>query len=92
MKIPVPSAWWNRYRFDQVTTDGWKIHAIARNVSGIIESSPSTVAKTAPNRIPMYEGMNSNSRPTIEMMSVHHAIGVWIGVKLAVESLNLSTM
>ena len=33
-------------------TDGWKIHEIARNVSGIIESSASVVAKTVPKRRP----------------------------------------
>ena len=33
-------------------TAGWKIHEIARNVSGIIDSSASAVAKNVPKRRP----------------------------------------
>ena len=50
------------------------------------------VANTVPNRSPITAGIASSRRPTIEMPSVHQAIGVWIGVKPAVESLNRSTM
>ncbi len=51
------------------------------NVSGIIESSASTVAKAVPNRIPRYAGMKKSRMPTIEMPTVDHAMNVWIGVK-----------
>jgi hypothetical protein len=36
--------------------------------------------------------MNSSAIPTSEMPSVHHAIGVWIGVMPLVERLNSSVM
>ena len=88
----MPSAWWKPERFEVCATDGWKIQAIARNVSGIIESRPSTVANSAPKRIPRYAGMKRSSSPTIEMTSVHHAIGVLMGVNPFCDSLNLSTM
>jgi len=39
-------------RFEPWATDGWKIQAIARNVSGIIDNRPSTVANSAPKRMP----------------------------------------
>ena len=51
------------------------------NVSGIIESSASTVANTVPKRIPRYAGMKNSRIPTIEIPSVHQAMNVWIGVK-----------
>ena len=70
------------------TTEGWKIHEIARNVSGIIAKIASIVAKLVPNFSPMYEGMNSSRIPTTEIPSAHHWIGVSIGVKLALESPN----
>ena len=55
----------------------------ASNVSGIIDRRPSTVANIAPNRIPSNAGMNRSRMPTIEIPSVHQAIGVWIGVNPA---------
>jgi len=36
--------------------------------------------------------MKRSRKPTIEMITVHQAIGVWIGVNPLVESLNLLTM
>src|SRR3954468_15053510 len=65
----------------QSATDGWKIHAIAMNVSGIIDSSASTVANAVPKRIPRYAGMKKSRIPTIEIATVDHAMNVWIGVK-----------
>ena len=50
------------------------------------------VANTVPNRSPLTAGIARISSPTIEMPSVHQAIGVWIGVNPAVESLKRSTM
>ena|SRR2546423_6735544 len=72
-------------------TDGLKIHATARNVSGIIESRPSTVANTDPKRMPRYAGMKRSRIPMIEIPSVHHAIGVWMGVNPDCERLSLLT-
>ena len=58
------------------TAEGLKIHEIARNVSGIIDSSASVVANTVPNRSPSTAGIARSRRPPIEMPSVHQAIGV----------------
>ena len=40
------------------------------SVSGIIDSSPSTVANIAPSRMPSQAGMNTSRIPMIEMMIV----------------------
>ena len=69
-----------------------KIQPIATKVSGIIEMIPSAVANSVPNRMPRYAGIKSSNNPAIEIASVHHAIGVWIGVKPFVDRLSLSTM
>ena len=60
----------------QSATDGWKNGMIASSVSGIIESSPSTVANTAPNRMPSQAGMATSRMPMTEMTTVQYAIGV----------------
>ena len=52
------------------TTDGLKIQAMARKVSGIIERIASVVAKLAPKRIPRIAGMARRTSPTTEMPSV----------------------
>src|SRR2546422_10136372 len=75
-----PSSWWKPESWPQCATDGWKIQAIAMNVSGIIDSNASTVANTVPKRIPRYAGMKKSRMPTIEIPIVHHAMNVWIGV------------
>ena len=77
----VPSSWWKPDSCPQCTTDGWKIHAIAMNVSGIIDSNANVVAKTVPNRIPRYAGMKKSRIPKIAIPSVHQAMNVWMGVK-----------
>ena len=92
MKKPVPSAWWNLNTADQWLSPMLKIQPMATNVSGTMEMTPRIVANTVPKRIPRYAGMKSNSRPTIEMPSVHHAMNVWIGVKPLCERSSLSTM
>ena len=92
VKKPVPLVWRKCHSQLKSTADGLKIHEIARNVSGIIDSSASVVANTVPNRSPRTAGIASSSSPPIEMPSVHQAIGVWIGVNPAVESLKRSTM
>ena len=91
VKLP-PSIWWKPARLLKSTADGLKIHEIAMKVSGIIDRSASVVANPVPNRSPRYAGMNSSRIPTTEIPSVHHAIGVWIGVKPAVERWKRSTM
>ena len=91
-KKPVPLVWRKCHSQLKSTAEGLKIHEIARNVSGIIDSNASVVANTVPNRSPRTAGIASSSSPTIEMPSVHQAIGVWIGVNPAVESLKRSTM
>jgi hypothetical protein len=58
-----------------------KIHAIARNVSGVIARRPSTVANAVPKRIPRYAGMKKRTMPMKAMTSVGHAMNVLIGVK-----------
>src|SRR5262249_6905611 len=88
----VPSGCLNPERFPASADDGLKIHAIAMNVSGIIESSPSTVANIAPRRIPRTDGMKTRHSPTIEITTVQYAIGVLIGVKLFCDRSTLSTM
>ncbi len=55
-------------------------------MSGIIESTPSTVAKAVPLRIPKYAGMNTSRMPTTAIASVHQAMKVLIGVKPEVVS------
>src|SRR5471032_3233691 len=76
-----PLRWWKPESWLQSTTDGLKIQAIAMTVSGIIESSASAVANTVPKRIPRYAGMKKSRIPMNEMISVDHAMNVWIGVK-----------
>ena len=92
MKKPLPLVWRKCHSQPKSTAEGLKIHAMARNVSGIIDSSASEVANTVPNRSPSTAGIARSSRPTIEIPSVHQAIGVWIGVNPAVDSLKRSTM
>ena len=93
MKKPLPSVWRKCHSWPKSTTDGWKIQAIARNVSGIIDSSASVVAKAVPNRSPRTAGIARSRMPTIAMPSVHQAMNVWIGVIPAVAlSLKRSTM
>ncbi len=46
-----PSSWWKPDSWLQ-SAEPLKIHDTARNVSGIIDSRPSTVAKPAPMRMP----------------------------------------
>ena len=53
-------------------------------MSGIIESSPSTVANAAPRRIPRYAGMKRSRMPTTAMRIVVTAIGVEIGVTVLI--------
>ena len=59
---------------------GAKIGAMARKVSGTIETSPRNVANSAPSRIPNHAGMKMRQIPPIAIATVHHAMNVWIGV------------
>ena len=52
MKKPLPLVCWKWVSWPKSTTDGLKIHEIARNVSGIIDRSASAVAKNVPKRSP----------------------------------------
>src|SRR5581483_10725213 len=79
LKNPLPSSWWKPESCPQCATDGWKIHAIATNVSGIIESSARIVANAVPNRIPRYAGMKNSRIPTIEIHSVLYEMNVLSG-------------
>ncbi len=88
----MPSRWRNGNSWPKWATAGWKIHEIARNVSGIIDSSASVVANTVPKRSPSSAGTNSSRIPTTEIASVHQAICVWIGVNPAWERFRRSTM
>ena len=73
-KKPLPSVWRNGTSCPKCTTEGWKIHEIARNVSGIIDRNARTVANTVPKRSPNSAGMKSNRIPTTEIPTVHHAM------------------
>ncbi len=64
----------------------------ASSVSGIIDRSPSTVANSAPSRIPSHAGIDTSRIPTTEITIVQYAIGVWIGVNPACDRLNFSVM
>src|SRR5437879_1102598 len=92
VKKPEPSVCRKCQSQPKSTADGLKIHEMARKVSGIIDRSASAVANMVPNRRPITAGIARMSSPTIEMPNVHQAIGVWIGVNPAVESLKRSTM
>ena len=88
-----PSSWWKPERLPQSRDDGLKIGRTASSVSGIIESSPSTVANIAPRRMPSQAGMKTSRIPTIAIAIVQYAMNVWIGVMpLVVSRLNLSAM
>ena len=69
-KKPVPSVWRKWKSCPKSTTAGWKIHAMARKVSGTIERMASVVANTVPKRSPNKAGMNSSRIPTTEIATV----------------------
>jgi hypothetical protein len=79
-KKPEPSSW---VKPDSSPKSASPVnsHTTARKVRGIIETMPRTVAKRAPTRMPRYAGMKKARMPITAMTSVHHAIGVSIGVK-----------
>src|SRR5690242_15228441 len=80
VKKPLPSVWRKCHSCPKSTADGLKIHEMAKNVSGIIDSTASVVAKAVPKRRPRIAGIDSRMSPTMEMPSVHQVIGVSIGV------------
>src|SRR5450755_4097062 len=91
-KNPLPSVWRKGISWPKSTTEGWKIQAIARNVSGIIERTARVVAKVVPKRRPRTAGIESRIRPMTEMPSVHHVIGVPSGENDPPVSLKRSAM
>ena len=64
VKKPVSLVWRKCHSQLKSTAEGLKIHEIARNVSGIIESNASVVANTVPNRSPLTAGIARSSSPT----------------------------
>src|SRR5436305_13471926 len=91
-KNPVRFVWRKCHSHEKSTALGLKIQATARNVSGTIDRIASVVANTVPSRRPRTAGIASNTSPTTEIPSVHHAIGELIGVNPDVESFKRSTM
>ena len=65
-----PLVCWKWKSWPKSTTDGLKIHAMARKVSGIMDRIASVVANIVPKRSPRIAGTARMIRPTIEMPSV----------------------
>ena len=84
VKKPWPPGVVSGQMFPPWKTAGWKIGEMARNVRGIIEARPSTVAKTVPSRIPRYDGTKRNRHTMVPMTSEKTGIGTAPAMNLIV--------